>query len=75
MSQTRLQNAAQEFWLRFDLGYLLLLYRTPRRFTQVIIQGSLGLRLGNGARVFAMATLDGKSAGKTAVGSSTQDGV
>ncbi|CAM9127974.1 unnamed protein product, partial [Hapterophycus canaliculatus] len=35
-------------------------------FLEVIIQGGLGLHLGNGACVFAMATLDGKDVGKTA---------
>lgn len=35
---------------------------------QVIIQGSLGLRQGDGACLFAVATLDGKDVGKTAVG-------
>ncbi|CAM9193761.1 unnamed protein product [Scytosiphon promiscuus] len=35
-------------------------------FLEVIIQGSLGLGLGNDARVFAAATLDGKGVGETA---------
>lgn len=35
---------------------------------QVMIQGGLGLRQGDGARLFAVATLDGKDVGTTAVG-------
>lgn len=38
------------------------------RNVQVIIQGSLGLRQGDGACLLAIATLDGKDVGKTAVG-------
>lgn len=40
---------------------------------QVIIQGSLGLRQGDGARLFAIATLDGKDVGKTAVGRACEE--
>ncbi len=35
---------------------------------QVMIQGGLGLREGDDARLFAVATLDGKDVGTTAVG-------
>jgi len=40
----------------------------PLIVDQVMIQGGLGLRQGDGARLFAVAALDGKDVGTTAVG-------
>lgn len=43
-------------------------YASNERTLKVTIEGSLGLRRGDGACVFAIATLDGRDVGSTAVG-------